>query len=54
MWWLSFHGGGVVIVEAASLVHARLLAVVNGLFRAISWWRIDAGSCARNETHRHG
>jgi hypothetical protein len=25
MWWLSFRGG-VVIVEAASLIHARLLA----------------------------
>jgi hypothetical protein len=30
MWWLSFFGGDVVIVEAASLAHARLLAGVLG------------------------
>jgi hypothetical protein len=34
MWWLSFLGGGVVIMEAASLAQARLLAVVNGFGRA--------------------
>jgi hypothetical protein len=34
MWWLSFLGGGVVIMEAASLAQARLLAVVNELGRA--------------------
>jgi hypothetical protein len=28
MWWLSFRGGSVVIVTAASLVHARLLAAI--------------------------
>jgi hypothetical protein len=28
MWWLSFRGGGVVIVTAASLAHARLLAAI--------------------------
>jgi hypothetical protein len=26
MWWLSFRGGTVVIVTAASLAHARVLA----------------------------
>jgi hypothetical protein len=26
MWWLTFFGGDVVIIEAASLAHARLLA----------------------------
>jgi hypothetical protein len=34
MWWLSFLGGGVAIMEATSLAQARLLAVVNGLGRA--------------------
>jgi hypothetical protein len=33
MWWLSFHHGGVVVIEASSLVHARLLAARNGLGR---------------------
>jgi hypothetical protein len=28
MWWLSFRGGEVVIVKAASLAHARLLAAI--------------------------
>jgi hypothetical protein len=28
MWWLSFRGGGVVILTAASLAHARLLAAI--------------------------
>jgi hypothetical protein len=34
MWWLSFRDGGVVIIKAASLAHARLLAAANGLGRA--------------------
>jgi len=34
MWWLSFRDGGVVIISASSLVHARLLAAGNGLGRA--------------------
>ncbi len=34
MWWLSFSDGGVVIINAASLAHARLLAAANGLGRA--------------------
>ena len=34
MWWLSFLGGDVVIIEAASLAHARLLAALNKLGRA--------------------
>ena len=34
MWWLSFRHGGVVVIEASSLVHARLLAAQNGLGRA--------------------
>jgi hypothetical protein len=34
MWWLSFFGGDVVIIEAASLAHARLLAALNELGRA--------------------
>ncbi len=33
-WWLSFRDGGVVIVSASSLAHARLLAAGNGLGRA--------------------
>jgi hypothetical protein len=33
MWWLSFLDGGVVIIEAASLAHARLLAALNELGR---------------------
>jgi hypothetical protein len=28
LWWLSFRGGAVVIVTAASLAHARLLAAI--------------------------
>ena len=34
MWWLSFRDGGVVVIKASSLVHARLLAARNGLGRA--------------------
>ena len=34
MWWLLFRDGGVVIIAASSLVHARLLAAGNGLGRA--------------------
>jgi hypothetical protein len=34
MWWLSFIGGSVVIMEAASLSHARLLAALKNLGRA--------------------
>jgi len=34
MWWLSFRDGGVVIISASSLAHARLLAARNGLGRA--------------------
>jgi hypothetical protein len=33
-WWLSLRGGSAVIVEAESMAHARLLAVVNGMGRA--------------------
>jgi hypothetical protein len=34
LWWLSFRGGTAVVMRAESLVHARLLAVVNELGRA--------------------
>jgi hypothetical protein len=34
MWWLSFRDGGVVLIHAASLAHARLLAAAKGLGRA--------------------
>ena len=34
MWWLSFSDGGVVIIAASSLAHARLLAAAKGLGRA--------------------
>jgi hypothetical protein len=34
MWRLLFRDGGVVIISASSLVHARLLAAANGLGRA--------------------
>jgi len=33
-WWLSLRGGCAVIVEAESMAHARLLAVVNEMGRA--------------------
>jgi hypothetical protein len=33
-WWLSLRGGSAAIVEAESLAHARLLAVVNDMGRA--------------------
>jgi hypothetical protein len=33
LWWLSFLGGNAVIMEASSLVHARLLAASNNLGR---------------------
>ena len=45
MWWLSFRGGGVVVIKASSLVHARLLAARNGLGRAshfVEGYFIDA------------
>jgi hypothetical protein len=31
MWWLSFLDGGVVIIQASSLIHARMLAAQHGL-----------------------
>lgn len=34
MWWLSFRHGGVVVIKASTLVHARLLAARDGLGRA--------------------
>jgi len=46
MWWLSFRDGGGVIIQAASLAHARLLAAVQGLGRAshfVDGNRIDTG-----------
>jgi hypothetical protein len=33
-WWLSLRGGSAVIIEAESMAHARLLAVVNDIGRA--------------------
>jgi hypothetical protein len=33
VWWLTFRHGDVVIVEAASLVHARTVAALNGFGR---------------------
>lgn len=33
MWWLSFSDGGVVIIAASSLAHARLLAAAKGFGR---------------------
>ena len=33
-WWLRLHGGGAAIIKAESMVHARLLAVVNDIGRA--------------------
>ena len=33
MWWLSFRDGTAVIVEATSLLHARMLAAVNEIGR---------------------
>ena len=33
-WWLRLRGGGAAIVEAETMVHARLLAVVNDIGRA--------------------
>jgi len=33
MWWLSFRHGSVVVIEASTLVHARLLAAQKGFGR---------------------
>ena len=33
MWWLTFLHGGVTIIEASSLTHARALAAAHGLGR---------------------
>jgi hypothetical protein len=33
MWWLSFRDGSAVVIDASSLVHARLLAAAQGLGR---------------------
>src|SRR5258708_33046522 len=35
MWWLTFLNGGVVIIEASSLTHARSLAAAHGLGRVV-------------------
>jgi len=40
LWWLSFKGGGAVIVRAETLVHARLLAAADKVARA---YLFDAG-----------
>jgi hypothetical protein len=34
LWWLTFRGGGAVIIEGISIAHARLLAAVNEFGRA--------------------
>jgi len=34
LWWLTFRGGGAVVIEGQSIAHARLLASVNDLGRA--------------------
>ena len=34
MWWVSFSDGTAIIIEASSLAHARLLAVVHQFGRA--------------------
>jgi hypothetical protein len=50
LWWLSLLGGGAVIIEATSLAHARLLAVVNGCGRAsqfVEGYPIDAHLAGR-------
>jgi hypothetical protein len=50
LWWLTFRGGTAVIVEADSLVHARLLAAVNELGRASQFhegYPIDANLAAK-------
>ena len=33
MWWITFRDGSAVIVEATSLLHARMLAAVNEIGR---------------------
>jgi hypothetical protein len=33
VWWISFLEGGVFIVEASSLAHARMLAALHGVGR---------------------
>jgi hypothetical protein len=33
MWWLTFRHGEVVIIDASSLVHARMLAAKHGFGR---------------------
>src|SRR5258708_22284836 len=35
MWWLTFLNGGVVIIDASSLTHARSLAAAHGLGRVV-------------------
>jgi len=49
MWRLSFRDGGVVIISASSLIHARLLAAANGLGRAS---RFVEGNFLDIERHR--
>jgi hypothetical protein len=33
MWWLSFRGGGVAIMNATSLAHARMLSAIANHWR---------------------
>jgi len=33
VWWISFLNGGVFIIEASSLIHARILAAARGIGR---------------------
>jgi hypothetical protein len=56
MWWLSFRGGAVII-EAASLVHARLLAAQCKFSRAsdyVEGYCIDPDRAALIPNHSIG
>jgi hypothetical protein len=44
LWWLSFRGGRAFIVQAETLVHARLLAAANEVARVYHFddgFRVD-------------
>jgi hypothetical protein len=50
LWWLSFLGGGAVMVEASSLAQARLLAASNNLGKISQFgqgYAVDVGLADR-------